>query len=497
MSQPAARAGEALAAEVFCRPSRYHRSDGGDVASLEAISRRGHPDVPGSATRPFRRRLSSSWATSRTSTSRRSATPSSTAGPTATSPPPAAGRLAPAARAPGRRGRPPGLGAVDALVGHDGPPRKIDDYVAMTTMSLVLGGMFSSRLNLKIREEKGYAYGAHSGFDTRKYGGMFAARAAVQSDVTIPALADMVAEIERMHTGGVEPEELEQARAYRAGVFPINFAGVSAVAAGLGDLVVNDFADDHFDQLRARVLGCPQGRARRECGQPAPARRPRHRMVGDATGFADRARDRGSWPGRGHPRRGLSHSRRAAELAGRRRDRCRRCRQSCRTPHGGGQRRQAAPATAQTRVVVIAVPDLRWSDLASMPQLAAYAETASVGDLSVRGEPDASRCADGSLTFAAGNRADAGGATGCALTPAQLSTLRPKLAHDRYGSDISALGDALQQAGVSTAAVGPGAQSAARRRRRASVPHGTRPAGGAWSRRSCCRPRRRALRRAG
>jgi hypothetical protein len=118
----------------------------------------------------------------------------------------------------------------------------------------------------------------------------------------------------------------------------------------------------------------------------------------------------------------------------------------------------AQAAATSTRVVVIAVPDLRWSDLAAMPQLAAYAETASVGDLSVRGEPDASRCADGSLTFAAGNRADAGGATGCALTPAQLSTLRPKLAHDRYGSDISALGDALQQAGVSTAAVGPGAQ---------------------------------------
>src|SRR5580692_9529589 len=85
----------------------------------------------------------------------------------------------------------------------------------------------------------------------------------------------------------------------------------------------------------------------------------------------------------------------------------------------------AQAAGTSTRVVVIAVPDLRWSDLAAMPQLAAYAETASVGDLSVRGEPDASRCADGSLTFAAGNRADAGGATGCALTPAQLSTLRP------------------------------------------------------------------------
>src|SRR5581483_330359 len=160
-------------------------------------------------------------------------------------------------RAPGRRvivvDRP---GSVQSMlvVGHDGPKRGVDDYVPMTTMALVLGGMFSSRLNLKLREEKGYAYGAFGGFDTRKHGGVFVARAAVQSDVTIPALTDLVDEIERMQAGGVEPDELEQARAYRAGVFPISFAGVMSVASGLGDIVVNGFDDDHFDQLRQRIL---------------------------------------------------------------------------------------------------------------------------------------------------------------------------------------------------------------------------------------------------
>jgi predicted Zn-dependent peptidase len=172
------------------------------------------------------------------------------------------------------------------VVGHDGPRRKIDDYVAMSTMALVLGGMFSSRLNLKIREEKGYAYGAFGGFDTRKHGGVFVARAAVQSEVTLPALADLVAEIERMHDGGVEPEELEQARAYRAGVFPINFAGVMAVASGLGDLVVHDFPDDHFDSLRQQVLDVRKD----ELDQSAAKHlRPEDLVtvvVGDASGFA-------------------------------------------------------------------------------------------------------------------------------------------------------------------------------------------------------------------
>jgi predicted Zn-dependent peptidase len=114
--------------------------------------------------------------------------------------------------------------------------------------------MFSSRLNMKLREEKGYSYGAHCGFDTRKHGGVFSARTSVQNAVTIPALADLVAEIERMQAEGATDSELEAARSYRAGVFPISFAGVNSVAAGLGDIVVHDFRDDHFDALRAQVL---------------------------------------------------------------------------------------------------------------------------------------------------------------------------------------------------------------------------------------------------
>ena len=284
LSQPAGKAADAFATEVFADASRYRRSDGGDVASLSSIS---HDDirdfrakrlVPSSATlivvgdleavdvEALGRAVFDGWAGDPAAPSSPDVTP----------------------RGGGRRvvlvDRP---GSVQSMlmVGHDGPPRKVDDYVAMSTMALVLGGMFSSRLNLKIREEKGYAYGAFGGFDTRKHGGLFVARTAVQSDVTIPALADLVAEIERMQTGGVEPEELEQARAYRAGVFPINFAGVMAVASGLGDLVVNDFADDHFDQLRQRVLDVRKD----ELDASAASRlRPADLVtvvVGDADGF--------------------------------------------------------------------------------------------------------------------------------------------------------------------------------------------------------------------
>jgi predicted Zn-dependent peptidase len=146
-------------------------------------------------------------------------------------------------------------GSVQSMLyaGHDGPPRAIDDYVPMTTMALSLGGMFSSRLMYRLREDKGYTYGAYGGYDCRRHGGVFVARAAVHTEVTAPALADMVGEIRLMHDEGIKEDELDLARRYRSGIFPINFAGSPAVAAGLSELVVHGFPDDHFDRLRAQI----------------------------------------------------------------------------------------------------------------------------------------------------------------------------------------------------------------------------------------------------
>ena len=183
-------------------------------------------------------------------------------------------------------------GSVQSMlyVGHDGPPRATPDYVPMTTMSLALGGMFNSRLNYRLREDKGYTYGAHGGFDCRRNGGVFAARAAVQTEVTAPALTAMVTEIVRMHDDGLTADELERARSYRAGIFPVNFAGAGAVASGLGDLVVHQHPDDHFDRLRQAILDVTLDDVN------AAARRRLHPdrlvcvVVGDAATIADELR---------------------------------------------------------------------------------------------------------------------------------------------------------------------------------------------------------------
>jgi predicted Zn-dependent peptidase len=294
-SQPVPRAMAAFNEAVFSDASRYARSDGGDLETVAAIT---DDDVaafhaarlgPETATlvvvgdladvdiEDLGRRVFDGWS----------------AGTAAMQAPEVA------ERASGRRvlvvDRP---GAVQSILvsGHTGPPRDIPDYVAMTTMAMVLGGMFTSRLNMKLREEKGYAYGAFGGFDSRRDGGVFVARSSVQSEVTVPALTDLVAEIERTHAEGVEPEELEQARAYRAGVFPINFASAGSVASGLGDLVTHNLPDDHFDQLRAKVLEVTKP----ELDTAATTRlRPDDLVtvvVGDASLFADDLRAAGLGP---------------------------------------------------------------------------------------------------------------------------------------------------------------------------------------------------------
>ena len=71
-------------------------------------------------------------------------------------------------------------------------------------MSAILGGLFNSRLNMKLREEKGYTYGAGAGFDMRRGAGPFAARAAVNTEVTVPASSTCSPSSTRMRDAPVE-----------------------------------------------------------------------------------------------------------------------------------------------------------------------------------------------------------------------------------------------------------------------------------------------------
>jgi predicted Zn-dependent peptidase len=147
----------------------------------------------------------------------------------------------------------PGAVQTEVRIGHRGLPRRIVDFHAVSVMSAILGGLFNSRLNMKLREEKGYTYGAGAGFDMRRGAGPFSARAAVNTEVTVPAILDMLAELTRMRDVPVEEAELAAARDFLIGVFPLRFETAGAVVGALGSLAVHGLGVDELVRYRAEI----------------------------------------------------------------------------------------------------------------------------------------------------------------------------------------------------------------------------------------------------
>jgi predicted Zn-dependent peptidase len=149
----------------------------------------------------------------------------------------------------------PGSVQTEIRVGHVGLARKIPDFHAVSVMSAILGGLFNSRLNRKLREEKGYTYGAGAGFDLRRGAGPFAVRAAVNTEVTVPAIQDMLAELDAMRAAPPATNELHAARDYLVGVFPLRFETPPAVVGAIAGLIIHGLPFDELDRYRPAIEG--------------------------------------------------------------------------------------------------------------------------------------------------------------------------------------------------------------------------------------------------
>jgi len=102
----------------------------------------------------------------------------------------------------------PGAKQSQLYVGHPGPKRTADDYEANRLNAAILGGSFSGRVNMNIREDKGYAYGARARFSYYKNAGVFAMTSSVRGDATADALGELLFELRRMRREPVSTEEL-------------------------------------------------------------------------------------------------------------------------------------------------------------------------------------------------------------------------------------------------------------------------------------------------
>jgi zinc protease len=138
-------------------------------------------------------------------------------------------------------------------VGHVAVPREHPDYFPLVVMNAILGGLFSSRLNLNLREAHAYTYGAHSAFDWRRAASPFEVSTAVETAVTADALREALNEIMRIRNQHISETELSLATSYLDGVFPIRFETTAAVAGGLANVEIFRLASNYFDTYRERV----------------------------------------------------------------------------------------------------------------------------------------------------------------------------------------------------------------------------------------------------
>ena len=144
-------------------------------------------------------------------------------------------------------------------IGNVGLPRNHPDYYAAVVTNAVLGGLFSSRINLNLREKHGYTYGAFSHIDWRRQAGPFVVSTAVQSEVTAPAAKEALAEIDRIRADKVSVDELSLATSYLDGVFPIRYETTDAIAGALATLVQYNLPDDFYDTYREHIRSVTTG----------------------------------------------------------------------------------------------------------------------------------------------------------------------------------------------------------------------------------------------
>jgi zinc protease len=148
-----------------------------------------------------------------------------------------------------------GAAQSELRIGHVALPRKSPDYHAALVANMVLGGQFVSRINMNLREDKGYTYGARTAFEFRRAPGPFVLHASVQSDATADALREAIAEIRAIR--GERPitrAELELGRASLTRGYPRSFETADQVARGAAQLALYELPDDYFSTFIPKVL---------------------------------------------------------------------------------------------------------------------------------------------------------------------------------------------------------------------------------------------------
>lgn len=141
-------------------------------------------------------------------------------------------------------------------IGEVGVARNTPDYHPLIVLNMILGGQFVSRINMKLRQEKGLTYGARTAFDFRRGRGPFILQTSVQSDGTAEAVKTSLLEIHAIRTDRPPAvDEVEIAKAALTHGYPRNFETAEQIARAMAQLLLYGLPDDYFDTFTSRVAG--------------------------------------------------------------------------------------------------------------------------------------------------------------------------------------------------------------------------------------------------
>jgi predicted Zn-dependent peptidase len=148
----------------------------------------------------------------------------------------------------------PGAAQTELRIGHVAVPRRTADFHALVLMNAVLGGHFMSRINLNLREHRGFTYGARSAYDFRRQAGPFSVQTSVQTGATGEAIREVLAEMQAIR--GERPasdDELALSKSTLTKGYPRSFETTGQVARGLAQLALYELPDDTFASFSPRV----------------------------------------------------------------------------------------------------------------------------------------------------------------------------------------------------------------------------------------------------
>jgi zinc protease len=149
----------------------------------------------------------------------------------------------------------PGSAQSELRIGHLAPSRHTSVYHRLVVLNAVLGGQFTSRINRRLREEKGVTYGARSSFDFRRVAGTFSCDASVQTDATASAVADVLEELRFIGSTPVGDDELSAAQASLTRGYVRHFETAGQLTRAVSQLVTLDLPDDTFDRFVPAIDG--------------------------------------------------------------------------------------------------------------------------------------------------------------------------------------------------------------------------------------------------